>query len=141
MTRSPRSPRASPSPSRSPAKRKNITPVLQATRTEANRSPFLYLFLYFFISVYFFISLFLYFFISLFLYFFIHFIYLFYFILFYFILPHTNNITITLQSIIRGISPRLGEMLLVLIKRRKEEEKMMTIVARRPKRNYKAYVS
>ena len=48
---------------------------------------------------------------------------LFYFILFYFILPHTNNITKLIN------------------KRKKEEERMMTIVARRLiKRNYKAYV-
>ena len=43
-----------------------------------------------------------------------------FFILFDSILSHTNNITNYL---------------------RKEEERMMTIVARRPKRNYKAYVN
>ena len=46
---------------------------------------------------------------------------LFIYLFIYFILLHTNNIT------------------KVINKRRKEEEIMMTIVARKPKRNYKAY--
>ena len=41
----------------------------------------------------------------------------------FFILPHTNNITKLIN------------------KRRKGEGRMMAIVARRPERNYKAYVN